>query len=151
MRVLDSVYLFITRGWGGWNNIYHHTEWVNNLLRYVHKAASLPRVNTPDFRQFKMETVAYYPDPINQNKTFGDPKGHFRWGMEYYKLAKTFFPASARPHFLEGAEYSALNSSFCARRGVSVLLCVDRRSLRASFRRCTIRLSATQSRCWSVF
>ena len=50
MRVLDSVYLFMTRGWGGWNNIYHHTEWVNNLLRYVHKAASLPRVNpTPDF------------------------------------------------------------------------------------------------------
>lgn len=49
VRVLDSVYLFLTRGWGGWNNIYHHTEWVNNLLRYVHKAASLPRVESLDF------------------------------------------------------------------------------------------------------
>lgn len=49
MPVLDNVYLFITRGWGGWNNIYHHTEWVNNLLRYVHNAASLPRVKTPYF------------------------------------------------------------------------------------------------------
>ena len=44
MTLLDNVYFFINRGWGGWNNIYHHTEWVNNLLRYVHHASELPRV-----------------------------------------------------------------------------------------------------------
>ena len=45
MTILDNVYLFITRGWGGWNNIYHHTEWIHNLLRYVHHASELPRVH----------------------------------------------------------------------------------------------------------
>ena len=43
--LFNSSYLFITRGWGGWNNIYHHTEWIHNLLRYVHHASALPRVS----------------------------------------------------------------------------------------------------------
>ena len=45
MTVVDDLYVFITRGWGGWNNIYHHTEWVHNLLRYIHKSSSLPQVH----------------------------------------------------------------------------------------------------------
>ena len=44
VTVVDNLYLFMLRGWGGWNNIYHHTEWVHNLLRYVHHAAELPKV-----------------------------------------------------------------------------------------------------------
>ena len=39
-----------------------------------------------------MKRVIYYPDLISQNQTFGDPKGHYKWGVEYYKLAKTAFP-----------------------------------------------------------
>ena len=65
-----------------------------------------------------MENVVYYPDIVNQNLTHGDPKGHYKWGVEYYNLAKTVFPASFYPHFIEGAEYASMNFSFCARRGV---------------------------------
>ena len=63
MHVLDSVYLFLTRGWGGWNNIYHHTEWVNNLLRYVHNAASLPRVESPRFLACRWKRWRITPIP----------------------------------------------------------------------------------------
>ena len=72
-----------------------------------------------------MGNVVYYPDPLNQNRTFGDPKGHFRWGYEYYKLAKSFFSRSSLPRFLEGEAYAALNSSFCARRGVLFIALLD--------------------------
>ena len=66
-----------------------------------------------------MEHVAYYPDPVNLNLTHGDPKGHYKWSISYYDLAKTAFPPDRLPHFLQGEEYAHLNMSFCARRGVS--------------------------------
>lgn len=116
--VLDDVYLFMTRGWGGWNNIYHHTEWIHNLLRYVHHASELPQVYLLQIIDFKMHHVAYYPDPMNQNLTFGDPKGHYKWSISYYELAKTAFPPNQMPHFLQGEEYARSGLSFCARRGV---------------------------------
>ena len=65
-----------------------------------------------------MEHVAYYPDPVNLNLTHGDPKGHYKWSISYYDLAKTAFPPNRLPHFLQGEEYAHLNMSFCARRGV---------------------------------
>ena len=46
VTVVDNLYVFMTRGWGGWNNIYHHTEWIHNLLRYVHHAPELPKVES---------------------------------------------------------------------------------------------------------
>ena len=45
VTVVDDLYVFMLRGWGGWNNIYHHTEWIHNLLRYVHHSAELPKVS----------------------------------------------------------------------------------------------------------
>ena len=65
-----------------------------------------------------MEHVAYYPDPVNLNLTHGDPKGHYKWSISYYDLAKTAFLPNHLPHFLQGEEYAHLNMSFCARRGV---------------------------------
>ena len=47
-----------------------------------------------------MKHVMYYPDLISQNQTFGDPKGHYQWGVEYYKLAKTAFPSDSLPHLI---------------------------------------------------
>ena len=65
-----------------------------------------------------MKRVMYYPDLISQNQTFGDPKGHYKWGVEYYKLAKTAFPPDFIPHFIEGEEYANMGYQICARRGV---------------------------------
>lgn len=65
-----------------------------------------------------MKHVMYYPDLISQNQTFGDPKGHYQWGVEYYKLAKTAFPPDLLPHFIEGEEYAKMGFQICARRGV---------------------------------
>ena len=62
-----------------------------------------------------MNHVVYFPDLFHENKTFGDPKGHFAWGKEYYDLAKTVFPPHLFPHFIEGDDY---NLAICARRGV---------------------------------
>lgn len=72
-----------------------------------------------------MQNVVYYPDPFIENKTFGDPKGHFSWGSKYYTLMKTVFPSSASPHFYEGDEYEAMGLTICARRGVDVSLSRD--------------------------
>ena len=65
-----------------------------------------------------MNRVIYYPDLVSENKTYGDLKGHYKWGKEYYKLAQTVFPPDRIPHFIEGEEYEALGFSICARRGV---------------------------------
>ena len=111
----------MTRGWGGWNNIYHHTEWIHNLLRYVHHASELPQVCLILEIDLKMHHVVYYPDPINQNLTFGDPKGHYKWSISYYELAKSVFPTNHMPHFLQGEEYALSGLSFCAKRGVRII------------------------------
>lgn len=65
-----------------------------------------------------MNHVIYYPDLITENKTYGDPKGHYIWGKQYYELAKAVFPPSRIPHFIEGEEYENLGLSICARKGV---------------------------------
>ena len=68
-----------------------------------------------------MENVVFYPDIVTQNLTFGDPKGHYQWGKQYFNLALTAFPSDRLPRFLEGSAYITQGSAFCARRGVRVI------------------------------
>lgn len=42
-KVLDNFYLIINRGW---NNMYHHSEWIIQLIRYLLFNESLPPVDS---------------------------------------------------------------------------------------------------------
>ena len=40
-KTLDNFYLLINRGW---NNMYHHSEWIIQFIRYITISAFLPAV-----------------------------------------------------------------------------------------------------------
>ena len=67
-----------------------------------------------------MQNVVYYPDLVGQNRTLGDPKHHFAWGTEYYKMVKMIFPPDAMPRFFEGETYARMQYAICARKGVRI-------------------------------
>lgn len=41
-KTLDNFYLFINRGW---NNMYHHSEWIIQFIRYIIFSTEFPEVH----------------------------------------------------------------------------------------------------------
>ena len=120
LKSVDGLYVIMGRGW---NNMYHHSEWSIQLVRYVLWSSFFPPVVSVDQSHREMKTVVLFPDIDFINHRTHDFKGHFRYARGYQDLVMDTFKADLNgvdrtPHYVEHEEYVKANSIICSPQAV---------------------------------